>query len=483
MAIIEYLNPNTKEAYQLLHEGALALTKCEQHGMRVNEKYIKKQLKKTNQKIKKLESEFKDTDFYRRWRRSVKLGNINIYSDDQLRHFIYDVEGHKVEKRTDKGNPSTDAESLQSLNEPDLIPYLKIAKLKALTDTFLPSLLRESVNGVIHPFFHLHLPVTYRGSSSDPNFQNFPKRDDEQMQIIRGAIIPSKGNQLLELDYSQLEVRIAATYHKDPRMVKEIETGHDFHKDIAEEIFMFKYDNKSKDHKILRAAAKNGFVFPAFYGDYHVGFANSLTSVKWAKLPRYNKWTKKDGISFGKGTIGKHLIKKGIDHLGLPTYKNGRVDEKASGFTKHLQDIENKFWQDRYPIYDKWRRDWYQEYLEKGYFWNKTGFTFQGVMNRKDCINYPVQSSAFHVLLWSLKELQKAILNERMRSRIIGQIHDAIVFDVYPPELKKLIKIAKCIMINDVKQHWDWIDVPLNVEAELCPINKAWSKKEDYAIN
>lgn len=475
---MQHMNPYTVDAYQLLHEGGLALSRCEQHGMRVNEKYIVKQQKKVNQKIKKLESEFKDTPFYRRWRKSVKLGDINIYSDDQLRDFVYNVEGHKVEKRTDKGNPSIDAEALQSLNEPDLVPYLKIAKLKPLIDTFLSSLLRESVNGIVHPFFHLHLPISYRGSSSDPNFQNFPKRDEQQMNVIRGAIFPSKGNQLLELDYSQLEVRIAATYHRDPRMRKEIETGHDFHKDLAEEIFMIKYDKTNKQHKVLRAAAKNGFVFPAFYGDYHVGFANSLSSVKWANLPKHNKWSKKDGIEFGKKNIAAHLIKNGIDHLGLPT-----KDSRASGFTKHLQDIENNFWQNRYTIYAKWKDDWYADYLEKGYFYNKTGFTFQGVMNKKDCINYPVQSSAFHILLWSLKELSKALRVEKMRTKIIGQIHDAIVFDIYPPELDKVIKIAKCIMIHDVKQHWNWIDIPLEIEAELCPINAAWSKKEDYKIN
>ena len=111
--------------------------------------------------------------------------------------------------------------------------------------------------------------------------------------------------------------------------------------------------------------------------------------------------------------MAKHLIKHGIDHLGLPIYENGRKISQPTGFTKHLQDIENHFWYKRFPVYNKWKEDWYQQYLKDGYFYNKTGFTFQGVMNKKDCINYPFQSSAFHVLLWSLIQSINAMLSDR----------------------------------------------------------------------
>lgn len=478
------LNPNTREAYQLLHDGALALTRCEQWGMRVDVKYIKHQKKVIDNKIESLENDFKKTKFYKDWKKSVK-GDINIYSDKQLGDFIYQTLGYKIEKRTKKGNQSTDNEALQDLNIPDLDSYLQIGKYRTLKNTFLKGLERETVNGIMRPFFHLHIPVTYRGSSSDPNFQNQPKRDQDQMNIIRGAIYPSKGNQLMELDYSQLEVRIAAAYHNDPTMMKYInDKTTDMHRDMAMQIFKIKkYKEHEKDYKYLRNATKNSFIFPSFYGDYHVGFAKSFSSSKWLKLPTYGTWKPTDGVPFKDGTIASHLIKHGIDHLGLPTYENGKISSYPTGFTKHLQDIEKHFWNKRFPVYNQWKEDFYQEYLKNGYFYNKTGFTFQGVMNKKDCINYPVQSSAFHVLLWSLIEAVKAMTRDRWKTRIIGQIHDAIVFDLYPPERDHIINVMKCIMTNDVLQHWSWINVPLEVECELCPIDAPWSKKEEFQIN
>lgn len=477
------LNPNTREAYQLLHDGALALTRCEQHGMRVDVKYIKQQKKVIDDKIESLENEFKKTKFYKDWRKFAK-SEVNIYSDKQLGYYIYNTLGYRIEKRTKKGNYSTDNEALQNLNIPDLDAYLQIGKYRTLKNTFLKGLERETVNGVMRPFFHLHIPVTYRGSSSDPNFQNQPKRDEDQMNIIRGAIYPSKGNQLMELDYSQLEVRIAAAYHNDPTMMKYInDKTTDMHRDMAMQIFKIKKWKSEKDYAYLRNATKNSFVFPAFYGDYHVGFAKSFSSSKWLKLPTYDKWNASDGVKFKDGTIASHLIKHGIDHLGLPNYESGKATSYPTGFTKHLQDIEKHFWNKRFPVYEQWKEDWYQEYLKKGYFYNKTGFTFQGVMNKKDCINYPVQSSAFHVLLWSLIEAVKAMIGDRWKTRIIGQIHDAIVFDLYPPEREHIINVMKCIMTNDVLQHWKWINVPLEIECELCPIDAPWSKKEKFEIN
>ena len=74
----------------------------------------------------------------------------------------------------------------------------------------------------IHSFIYIYQLLTEE-VVLDPNFQNQPKRDTEQMQAIRGAIYPSKGHQLMELDYSQLEVRIAAAYHNDPTMMQYIE--------------------------------------------------------------------------------------------------------------------------------------------------------------------------------------------------------------------------------------------------------------------
>ena len=478
------LNPETKDAYKLLHDGALALARCEAHGLRVDLKYIKKQQKVLSKKISSLEAEFRSTDFYKEWEKKAK-GKINIYSGKQLSKFIYDDLKYPVEKRTDKGTPSTDSEALQNLGISGLEPLFKIGKYRTLKKTFLKGLEEEVVDGVIHPFFHLHLVRSYRSSSSSPNFQNQPKRDDEQMNIIRGAIYPSKGHQLMELDYSQLEVRIAAAYHQDPTMLKYInDKSTDMHRDMAQQIFKIKkFDKEDKTHSYARSATKNAFVFPAFYGDYHVGFAKSFASSKWMGLPSNREWKKNDGVAFQNKTIAKHLIKHGIDHLGLPEYEKGKKTSNPTGFTKHLQDIENHFWNERFPVYNQWKEDWWQQYLKDGYFYNKTGFTYQGVMNKKDAINYPVQGSAFHVLLWSLIEGIKAMLNDRWKSRFIGQIHDSIIMDVHPKERDHIIAVMKLIMTLVVRKRFPWINVPLEIECEICPVDAPWSKKYEFKIN
>jgi len=87
------------------------------------------------------------------------------------------------------------------------------------------------------------------------------------------------------------------------------------------------------------------------------------------------------------------------------------------------------------------------------------------------------------VLLWSLIEAVKAMLSDRWKTRIIGQIHDAIVFDLYPPERDHIIAVMKLIMTLDVIKHYPWINVPLEISCELCEINGPWSSKHEYKIN
>ena len=135
---------------------------------------------------------------------------------------------------------------------PELDNLLRIRKLKKVRDTYLEGFLREQVNGYIHPFFNLHLVRTYRSSSDHPNFQNIPKRDKEAMNIVRRAIFPRPGHQLLELDYSGLEVRIAACYHKDKTMLRYIGDPHsDMHGDMAKQIFIIDDLIRTNIHLII----------------------------------------------------------------------------------------------------------------------------------------------------------------------------------------------------------------------------------------
>jgi hypothetical protein len=362
------------DAYKLFHEGAQVLSRMEQAGLRIDLDYIADKKKWINQEIINVENQFLSSKLGREWRKSSKT-KINIYSGDQLGYFLYTVKGIKPPKFTKTEKGSTDEEALQQLELPDLHHLLRIKKLKKIKD-YLDIFERETVDGYIHPFYHLHLVTTYRSSSSNPNWQNIPKRDKEAMDIIRKAIYPRPGHQLVEIDFKQLEVRIAATYCEDQKLIHDVLEG-DMHRDMACEIFKIKnYNPEDKTHKVLRNAAKNGFVFPEFYGDFYKNCAVNL-AYNWGQLSKINNWKKGQGIEFEKGYLSDHLIANGFKNLWQ--------------FTEHLKDIEYMFWNRRYKTYTKWKESWWQEYQRSGYFESKTGFVYRGVMNRKEAINYPIQ--------------------------------------------------------------------------------------------
>jgi len=458
------LNPKTREAYNLFHDGILALGRAEQQGIRVDVEYIEEKQAQLTKRIDWLYKRVEGTKFYHHWEHSQK-GKVNIMSDAQLARFLYDVKKLKPIKLTPTKKGSTDEESLTQLNIPELNHILKIRKLKQLRDTFLEGFRREQVNGVMHPFYNLNLARTFRSSSDRPNFQNIPKRDHESMQICRKALYPRKGHQLLEIDFSGLEVRIAACYHKDPTMLAYInDPTTDMHRDMAEQLFKFKYDKAREDHYTLRQAAKNGFVFPQFYGDYFGNNAVDLACM-WGGLPM-DKWKPGDGIEFNDSQLANHLIDNKLSSLGL--------------FTKHVQKIERDFWENRFPDYAAWKERWWQTYQKNGYIDLLTGFRCSGVMGRNDCINYPVQGAAFHCLLWCIIELDKIARLESWKTKLVGQIHDSILIDAHPEELEYVARVVKRVTCEDLPKAWPWISVPLDVDADLCAVDASWADKEKY---
>ena len=458
------MQPHTNliEAYHLLHNGILALSRAEQQGICVDVEYLDRKHAFLNKKISRLERKFEESKFYKDWEKSIgKAPNPN--SGVQLGKFLYEVKGLKPPKLTDSGKGSTDKEAITTLNIKELNGVLEARKLRKIRDTYLDGFNREQVNGVIHPSFNLHLVKTYRSSSSNPNFQNIPNRDKEAMQLTRGALFPREGHQLLEVDYGQLEVRIAACYNQDKKLIHDILNG-DMHADMAKELFMIDdFDKNIPEHDYLRAATKNGFVFPEFYGSYYKNTADDL-AYKWGELP-HGRWKPGQGVPMPIGTLADHFISKGI--------------KSYDQFVKHVQRIENEFWNVRYREYTRWKEKWWKMYQKNGYIETFTGFRCTEIMGKNDAINYPIQGAAFHCLLWSLIEVDKMLQIMGWRSRIIGQIHDSIVLDVYPPELPMLIKHVRKITTVDLPAAWEWISVPLDVDFEICDVDASWAEKRN----
>jgi len=468
------IKQNSIEAYNLFHNGTLALAKAERVGIGFDEKYANEQHTKLTDKINKIDKKIKKSEFFREWQRSAK-SEVNINSDTQLADFLYNVKGHTPVATTKSGKGSTNEDALSSLNIPELNSMLKMRKLKKIRDTYLGSFMRENNSGIIHPNFNLNLVATYRSSSNDPNFQNIPKRDKMAMEITRRCLIPRKGHQLAEVDFNQLEVMIAACFHKDPTMLKYLMTGKDMHGDIAKQIFKIpKFDKNHSGHSLLRKAAKNGFVFPEFYGDYFKPCAVNMAH-KWGKLPMGN-WKAQEGVEYeGKTMLSDHLISQGLSSM--------------AEFTEHIRKIERHFWDKRFPVYRDWKETQWQQYQKNGYVDTYTGFrcsspskSTSSTLSKNDAINYPVQGTAFHCLLWCLDKITLILEQQKMDSKVIGQIHDAIVFDILPEELERVVAIAVEVMTKQLPAHWKWLLVPLRVEFDIGAVDASWADLQPYKI-
>jgi DNA polymerase-1 len=467
------MKPATQEAYQLLHDGTLALSCVEENGIRIDLDYLKTARKKAARKIEKLEAELQQNEVWKIWKRQygpkAKLG-----SRDQLSHILFRVMKFPVTQVTGGGDgkaarASTRRGALEAVDHPFVSTYLRMESIKKADRTFLAGISSEVVEGYLHPMFSLNTVRTYRSSSEKPNFQNFPIRDEEQAKLIRPCFIARPECQLVENDFGGVEVRVAVCYHKDPRMLSYIRDPRtDMHRDMAAQIFMLPVEQVSSKS---RYSAKNKFVFPEFYGSYWGQCASDL----WNDIHRLKLTT---GPPDEK-SIYKHLKDKGVKELGVMP-ESGKP--RRGTFLHHLMEVEEDFWGNRFAVYADWKRSWYKKYQQTGGFRTLTGFVIEEVLGRNDVINYPIQGSAFHCLLWSLIELQKELKRRKMKSRIVGQIHDSIIGDVHRRELDDYLQLVKEITTVRLLKHWKWIIVPLEIEAEVCPPGGNWHQKEKVAI-
>ncbi len=375
----------TKEAYELIHNGLIALNRASKQGVCIDVQYCRKMEKALTKKIQRYKNNFNGSKIGRLWHKTY--AKVNLASDQQLSNILFDKLKIRSIKKTQKGNASIDNEVLENIvsQYPEIDLLIKIKKYEKVLSTYIQGFLKLNTDGIIHPSFFLHTARTYRSSCAGPNLQNIPKRDEDQRRICRQAIIPRKGHQLVTADYSGIEVAISQCYHQDPNMLEYIKNpASDMHADMAIQIYMLDEFEKSGTEKILRNGAKNGFVFPQFYGDYYGN--NALSLAKWAELPVSGRFNKKHGLVLKSGkTVGHNFVDKGI--------------KCYNDFEEHIKNIEYDFWNKRFKVYKQWKINNVKRYMKNGYLKMKTGFTCSGIMGKNDINNYPIQGSAFHCLL------------------------------------------------------------------------------------
>lgn len=475
----------TDEALRLLHEGSECLSRIEAAGVRVNVDYLESTITKTQEAIKELENRMRADEVYKVWRKAfgdrTKLGG-----REQLATVLFDKMKYQPKEFTATGRAKADKDALDDIDLPFVRDFCQVENLKKTMGTYLFGIKREMLkhgkyHWYVHPIYNLHTTSTYRSSCDNPNFQNVPKRNPEMAKKIRPCYMPHPGHHMVEFDFSQLEVRVSVGYNLDQVLMKYVtDPTTDMHRDVAMQLFKIdpKEYAKHKDYfkKTVRDSAKNQFVFPEFYGSV---FFNCAANIWKMMLRRDYRFGEK-----GRPMV-EHLRDCGITGLGEKVShwegdQKGRIQTTAGTFIDHCRKVEEDFWQKRFRTYTLWKQRWFEKYQRDGGFSMFTGFAVNTVLSRNDVINYPIQGSAFHCLLWCLIMIDKWLRRYKMRSRIIGEIHDSMILSVHPAELQDVLNFCYKTMTKDLLKHWRWINVPLEAEADVGPVDGHWLETKEY---
>lgn len=481
----------TRDAAWLLQAGVEAFSQVELNGIRIDEGYLKQHTKDTEEEIAGLKKRLYSDPLWKRWER--KFGHkATLGNRSQLGEIVFDdmkyKRRHTLAKK-DRGSedeawrhkPKNDEAAFGNAVKdlPFVADYFRWLKLEKMHGTYLLGFAREAVDGRIHPFFDLHKVRTYRSSSSWPNFTNIPNRQHEIAKRIRRCFIPDEGCYISEADYSGVEVKSACCYTKDQRLIDDFTLpGKDPHGDTAMELFgitrtmMEGWDENAKANwkKTLRDWSKNRFVFPQFFGSVAFQCAPHIWEAvdSGVKMPDYRM------------TVKQWLAKQGIIELG-DCDPEGNVEPGT--FVHRVKTVEDGFWNKRFKQYSAWKRRWWNSYLDHGYFHSLSGFVFTGIYGRNECWNYPVQSFAFHWLLYAIIVIMKELKKRKMRTKLIGAIHDCVLASIPYEERDEFLDMSVEVMTKRVPQHWPEIIVPLTTEIDLCPEGISWAEKKPARRN
>lgn len=477
---------SSPEALALLVEGADALAAVEAAGVRVDMGHVDRSTAELKAEEEQFVADLAEEEVGRVWRKAYG-DRTNFTSREQLGDVLFRRMGYQSLGQTATGRERTDKDALDKIDDPFVRKYLRFAKVQKLSGTYFNQLRRWAVktdkgDWYIHPTYLLNSACTYRSSAKDPLFQNIPVRDQGMAARIRAAYLPHPGHRIVEADLSQIEVRVAYCYHKDPTMGEYLHrSDSDMHLDTMFELFFLDRkwwhaleksnpDAAKQAKKTLRHSAKNEYVFPEFYGSVYFQCARNI----WDSMEQ-NGWT----VPGTDLPLKKHLRRNGVKSLGAC---DPRLPVQPGTFEAHLKKIDDLFWNVRFPVYTAWKRRFYAAYKRAGGFDTFTGFRINGTYARNDVINYPVQGPAFHCLLWVLIRMVKWLRKYKMRSRVIGEIHDSIIGSVHPKEEQDYINKVMELMTKDLPKAWPWIICPIEAEVDVTGVDEPWSTKRQWVL-
>jgi len=349
----------------------------------------------------------------------------NINSPKQLREILFEKLKLPVVKKTKTG-ASTDEEVLHKLASKHKLPallleYRQLTKLKNTYIDALPELI-DKRTGRIHTSFNQTGTETGRLSSSNPNLQNIPVKTDIGRNIRKAIIAEGKDYYLISCDYSQVELRILAYLSKDEKLITAFKENKDIHKATAASIYGVE---ESDVDESMREVAKR-VNFGIIYGQSSYGLSRDLNispaqaqdfiDAYFLKYPQV------------QGYISSQIAK--AEELGFVTTILGR--------RRYLPEINNK---------------------------NMNIRSFA----QRQAMNTPIQGSAADMIKLAMISIQNEIRIRNLKSRMIMQIHDELVFEAHKDELKELTDFVKTKMENvfefdvpikvDIKQGRNWLEM------------------------
>lgn len=343
-------------------------------------------------------------------------GPFNINSPKQLGEVLFQRMGLSVGKKT-KGKTgwSTNVEELERLAEEHevarlLLQYRALSKLKTTYTDALPKMV-DPLSGRVHTSYNQAVTSTGRLSSSEPNLQNIPIRSEEGRNLRRAFVAP-EGALLLSADYSQIELRVLAHLSGDPVFCEAFARGEDIHLRTASEVFGLFPEMVTPEQR-RQAKVIN---FGVIYGQGAFSLAKELgVPTKQAKA------------------FIDHYFER---HAGARTFLDACIREaEVAGFVTTILGR-------RLPIADIHSKNP-----------NIRAFA------QRNAVNYPIQGSAADVIKRAMIAVTRRMACEGLKSRLIMQVHDELVFEVPEAERAEMEELVRCEMEGAVA-----LKVPLKVD-------------------
>ena len=321
----------------------------------------------------------------------------NLASPKQLGEVLFDkLKLDPSAKKTKTGQYQTGEDVLQKLAAKghsiaeQIITFRELTKLKSTYVDALPQLINPKT-GRVHTTYGQAVAVTGRLASNNPNLQNIPVRTDRGKEIRKAFIPRDAGHILLSADYSQIELRIVAGISGDENMVKAFKSGVDIHTATAAQVFNVAPEEVTKEMRYKAKSVNFGII----YGQGAFGLADNL------------------GIS---RTEAKAII---------DSYK-----KEFSGIQRYMDETINFAREHGYVQTLMGRKRWLKDI-------NSGNFTVRGFAER-NAINSPIQGTAADMIKLAMQNVHAAIKKAGMKSKMILQVHDELIFDALREEVNEL---------------------------------------------